>query len=84
MTAGRRWPRIAAVVLALTATVVGPARAQQDAPLVLDGVTVVDVETGKLVAAQRVVVAGHRIQSVGEARGTKVPKGARVIDAKGK
>jgi hypothetical protein len=50
------------------------ANAQQSAtatPLVFDGVTVVDVEQGKLLPAQRVVITGSRIQAVGDAGAVK-------------
>jgi imidazolonepropionase-like amidohydrolase len=52
--------------------------------LVFDGVTVVDVEQGKLLSAQRVVVLGNRIQAVGAANAVQVPAGAQVVDAQGK
>jgi hypothetical protein len=54
------------------------------ASLVLDGVTVADVEQGKLVPSQRVVIAGNRIQAIGGAGAVSVPNGARVVDAQGK
>ncbi len=54
------------------------------APLVFDKVTVVDVEQGKLVADQRVVIVGNRIQRVGAVAAVPVPQGARLIDARGK
>jgi len=52
--------------------------------LVFDRVTVVDVEQGKLVPDQRVVIMGNRIEVVGGAGVVKTPKGAQVVDAKGK
>jgi hypothetical protein len=52
--------------------------------LVFDGVTVVDVEHGKLLPAQQVVISGDRIQAVGSAGAVKVPKGVQVVDARGK
>jgi hypothetical protein len=54
------------------------------ATLVLNGVTVVDIEQGKLRSAQRVVITGNRIQAVGEAGAVKTPRGAQVVDARGK
>lgn len=52
--------------------------------LVLDGVTIVDVEDGKLVSNQRVVIDGNRIQAVGSAHTITLPKGTQVVDASGK
>ncbi len=54
------------------------------AALVLDRVTVVDVEGGKLVPEQRVVIVGNRIQAVGAVGKVKSPKDAYVVDARGK
>lgn len=76
---------VAAIVVgAVPAT----ARAQQPAPtaapLVFDGVTVVDVEHGKLLPKQRVVIVGSHIQAVDAVDRIKLPSGARVVDARGK
>jgi hypothetical protein len=51
---------------------------------VFDGATVVDVEQGKLLPDQRVVIAGNRIQAVGPAAQVRLPQGAQVVAAKGK
>jgi hypothetical protein len=53
-------------------------------PVVFDGVNVVDVETGKLVPDQRVVIEGTRIKTVGTSGSVAVPKGATVVPAKDK
>ena len=57
-------------------------------PLVITGVTIVDVAaadlTDPLRAAQTVVIIGNRIAAIGKANQIKMPKGARVIDATGK
>jgi hypothetical protein len=76
-------------VLILTWVIPARASAQQSATatapaLVFDGVTVVDVEQGKLVPAQRVVITGNRIETVGNAGTVKAPKGAQVVAASGK
>lgn len=55
-----------------------------DAPLVFDRVTVVDVEHGKLLLGQRVVIAGNRIQAVGPTDRLQVSRNAHVVDAEGK
>src|SRR6185369_12167245 len=74
-----------AAALVLAGALPAGAGAQQPATaatsLVFDGVTVVDVERGKLVPDQRVVVAGNRIRAVGRARAVRLPKNARVVDA---
>lgn len=49
-----------------------------------DGVTVIDVQRGRRLPAQRVVVVGHRIRTIGNARIVPIPAGARVVDARGK
>jgi hypothetical protein len=55
-----------------------------EASLVFDGVTVVDVEHGKLLSGQRVVIAGNRIQATGDVSTVKAPKTAQIVDARGK
>src|SRR5881394_3312528 len=75
------------IAVTLPGAVPAAVSAQQPATvpsLIFDGVTVVDVEQGKLVPDQRVVIAGNRIQTVGGAGAVKVPVGAQVVDAKGK
>ena len=55
-----------------------------EASLVFDGVTIVDVEQGKLLPGQRVAIAGNRIAAVGSANAVKVSKKVRVVNARGK
>jgi len=76
----------ATVIAAGAFPAVADARQQASAvpPLVLDGVTVVEVERGRLVPAQRVVISGNRIQAIGRAGAIKTPEGAQVVDARGK
>ena len=68
------------------ATVLGtpPQEPTTSAPLVFDEVTVIDVQAGKRIPGQRVVIVGHRIQSMGTAHGVKIPAGAQIVDARGK
>jgi hypothetical protein len=77
-----------AAALVLVGAVPATASAQQSmaAPtsLVFDGVTVVDVESGKLVPDQRVVITGNHVQAVGSLGSVSIPKGAQVVPAKGK
>ena len=75
------WGR-AATVLLITAA--APAPSAVAPSLVFDGVTVVDVEQGKLISDQRVVITGNRIEAIGPADKLKLPNGAQVVDARGK
>ncbi len=78
---------IRALTLILAGAVPTPVSAQQPATtasLVFDGVTIVDVEYGKLLPSQRVVITGNRIQTVGDVHSVLLPKGAQVVDARGK
>lgn len=52
--------------------------------LIFDGVTVVDVEHGKLVPDQRVVIESNHIQTVGSRGTVSIPKRAQVVDARDK
>ena len=54
------------------------------APLLLTGVTVVDVATGGLTPDQDVLADRGRIVSVGAAGAAKPPAGTRTVDARGK
>lgn len=60
------------------------ARSLTDTPLVFDDVTVIDVAQGRRLSAQRVVIVGNRITRMGAARTVSIPKGAQVVDARGK
>lgn len=81
--------------LAVSATAAGAAQVQPEVasilsqttlamPLVLRGVTVIDVETGARRAWQTVVIDGSRIRAVGAAGVVNPPKDAFIIDARGK
>src|SRR5881394_4120201 len=76
--------RAMTLLLVAAAPAAGAQQLATTKSLVFDGVTVVDVEQGKLVPNQRVVIAGDRIQTVGGAGAVKLPKDAQVVDAKGK
>ncbi len=69
---------VAACAPARTGSAPGPAR------LALTHVSVVDVETGRLLPDHMVLIAGNRITQVSPSRQTRVPAGARVVDARGK
>jgi imidazolonepropionase-like amidohydrolase len=51
--------------------------------LVLDGVTVVDVESGRLQPGVTVIVEGDRIAETGQRPALRIPSGARLVDGKG-
>ena len=80
--------RIVAVVCALIcAAALSPAHAQQAAPsppIVIENVTVINVDTGARWPDQTVVVAGNRISAVGQTASVTRPPGARVVDGRGK
>jgi adenine deaminase len=71
-----------AAALALASVLcAAPARADDVA---FSHVTVVDVVGGRLLRDQVVRVAGARIVEVAPAAGARIPKGTRVVDARGK
>jgi imidazolonepropionase-like amidohydrolase len=61
----------------------GAARAQADPPIVITRVTVVDVESGRLLPDRTVVVSGNRIASVA-AGSVPALAGARIVDGAGR
>jgi len=64
----------------------GDCNAQQPAaaPVAITHAAVIDVESGRTLRDQTVVVRGSRIESVGPAARVAVPTGARVVDGRGK
>jgi imidazolonepropionase-like amidohydrolase len=80
--------RIVAVVCALVCAIaVRPALAQQVVPspsIVIENVTVINVDTGARWPDQTVVVTGNRISAVGRAASVTRSAGARVVDGRGK
>jgi len=82
-------PRLLALLLlapaALAGQVVPPAAPPRDtAPVAITDVTVIDVADGGRLAGQTVVIRGTRIAAVGTVTRVPVPRGARVIDGRGK
>src|SRR5881394_2042762 len=61
-----------------------PPVATAAAPLVFRGVTVIDVQDGRRLPRQTVVIVGTRINAIGPAGRVRVPTGARVVDVRGK
>lgn len=77
---------LAALVLAACSSGRAPSAASSagSPALAITNVTVVDVAGGPSRPGQTVVVSGNRIARVGPAAGTRVPRGARVVDGTGK
>ena len=63
---------------------VGQGVAQEAPAIVIEDVTVIDVDLGERVENRTVVVSGNRIASVRPATGADSPPGARVLDGRGK
>lgn len=63
---------------------IGLSGAQEAGPIVIEDVTVIDVDLGEHAENQTVVVSGNRIASVRPASGADAPPGARVLDGRGK
>jgi len=63
---------------------VAPASLNAGAPLILDGVTVVDTRTGALLADRSVTIANGRIDRITDAGEAAAPAGAQRVDARGK
>jgi len=60
-------------------------RKEQTAPsvLVINGVTIVDVEKGTLQENYTVIVSGEKIQQISKQSHTELPKGMKIIDGNG-
>ena len=63
---------------------IGLSGAQEAGPIIIEDVTVIDVDSGERVENRTVVVSGNRIASVRPATGADAPPGARVLDGRGK
>jgi len=61
-----------------------PSLATAATPLVFRGVTVIDVQQGRPLPNRTVVIVGNRIQMVDKVDAVELPKGARVVEARGK
>lgn len=57
---------------------------QNNTPLAITGVTVIDGNGGDPVHNQTVLITNGRIEKIGSSTSVKVPKGAKVIDGRGK
>jgi imidazolonepropionase-like amidohydrolase len=75
-----------AAILALTvvaAQSVAQAQTPQEKFIVVRAGKLVDVEAGKVLTNQSIVIAGDRIRAVGPTATTQVPAGAEIIDLSG-
>ncbi len=72
------------LLLALVMFAVSSAIAAREATTVYRGVTIVDVISGSTLADSAIVVTGNRITRVGKSSAVRTPRGARVVDARGK
>lgn len=72
------------VLLVLAVSLSALAQVSPPGTLVLKNVTVIDATGAPPQPGMTVVIAGDRITAVQKARKARVPKGARVVDAKGK
>lgn len=81
-------PSVVSILAVGILAIFGASRTQsQQAPsnsLVVRGVTIVDVESGKLVPNSDIVVDGERITQIGPSGSVNVPNDAQVVDATGK
>lgn len=78
LSRSRRIVTILALPVALGAQGVTPPT------LVVDHVSVIDVEGGRTLSDQRVVISGRRITAVGAAASTAAPARATIVDGRGK
>ncbi|HEX9455812.1 MAG TPA: amidohydrolase family protein, partial [Candidatus Binatia bacterium] len=78
--------RLLTATLLLLAVTLHPAlsRAQRSAPIVIQGGTLIDATGQPPIEDAVIVVEGDRIKAVGKRGEIATPRGARVIDAKGK
>ncbi len=61
-----------------------PPYATAAAPLVLHDITVIDVRDGRRLPSRTIVIVGNRIQALGRSGSIRLPKAARIVDARGK
>ncbi len=72
------------VVLSSSALLAQSGAGSPSRPLVFQHVTVVDVTGGPAAADRTVVVSDHRISEIGKTGKVRIPRGAQIVDAKGK
>ena len=80
----RFWLVLLHLLIAGCATPGCTGSAQATADLAIAHVTVVDVENGRLLPDQTVLIVGNRIAQVAPSARTRIPTGAQVVQAGGK
>ncbi len=77
----------AGVFASLAISMPTPARPQapgdRSEVMVLDDVTIIDVENGRAIPHQSVRIAGERIEHIDDAAKAEIPEGAKIIPGKG-
>ncbi len=76
--------RVACFVLLFLALAYWRTALGQDAPLVIQGGTLIDGTGRPPLADALIVIEGNRIRDIGQSGRLQYPPGAKVIDAKGK
>src|SRR5258705_11958068 len=79
-------PRLLTAAPLLLAITLHPAlsKAQRSAPIVIQGGTLIDATGQPPIEDAVIVVEGERIKTIGKRGEVAIPRGARLIDAKGK
>lgn len=72
-----------AAALAVPLMLAVPAQAQSPQPTVIKAGRLVDVEAGRVLRDQHIVIEGERISATGPAQSIPIPPGAKVIDLSG-
>ena len=79
---------VAAVVMMFAAAVLWPLKrldaVRTQEPLVIERVSVIDVQSGTASPERTVVIEGTRIRSIGAGGAVPVPAGSRIVDGRGK
>jgi adenine deaminase len=75
---------VGAAAISVPLLALRPLSAQSPPALVFDHVTVVEVEQGRLIPDQRVVIVGNRIRAVGNRGSVAMPSGSQVVPAEDK
>jgi hypothetical protein len=78
-----RWLHIGLLTVGLAFSA-GPAQGQSDAPLVIEGGTLIDGNGGEPLENALIIIEGNKIRAVGNKGNLQFPDNSRVIEADGK